>query len=411
MGEFALTSSRSLKMIQRVFKLLISPPFLLSMLLTLAFYGEPYIPVEISQVFYTLSIFIKDCLMLFLPVVIMVYIATALKEFREKTALVILVILVFEAISNTSAVWYAYAMGHAFGGQSVASFEAHTQELQPFFSISSLKPAFWSPDKGVLLGALWGAQMSYFPKPFITRILNQSLKIVAFGLQKIFVKVVPFFAFGFLLNLSHSGLLAHAFEHYLTLISIMLVCMLVYLLFLFWLGAGFSIPKALTNFKNALPSGLIAFTSMSSAATMPYTIKAAEKNLQNPVLARMIIPATTNIQQVGDCFMNAFLCLMILISFGSPIPSLYSWGMFTLAFVVARYATTAVAGGAIFVMLAVYEEYLGFNQQQIALILALNVVLDPFVTSSNVLGNGALAVLLEKVLIKCGLTTKPTLSS
>ena len=71
-----------------------------------------------------------------------------------------------------------------------------------------------------------------------------------------------------------------------------------------------------------------------------------------------------------------------------------------MAFVAARYATTAVEGGAIFIMLGVYREYLGFDPQQISLILALNVILAPFVTSSNVFGNGALDIILEKLLLR-----------
>jgi Na+/H+-dicarboxylate symporter len=63
----------------------------------------------------------------------------------------------------------------------------------------------------------------------------------------------------------------------------------------------------------------------------------------------------------------------------------------------ARFATAAVQGGAIFIMLPIYETYLDFNGEMIALILALNVVLDPLITSCNVLANGALCRTFERV--------------
>jgi Na+/H+-dicarboxylate symporter len=62
----------------------------------------------------------------------------------------------------------------------------------------------------------------------------------------------------------------------------------------------------------------------------------------------------------------------------------------------ARFLTAAVIGGSIFIMLPIYETYLGFNNEMIAIILALNVVLDPIVTSSNVLANGALCRVFER---------------
>jgi Na+/H+-dicarboxylate symporter len=48
-------------------------------------------------------------------------------------------------------------------------------------------------------------------------------------------------------------------------------------------------------------------------------------------------------------------------------------------------------------MLPLYEAYLNFNGEMIALILALNVILDPLVTSCNVLANGALCRTFERV--------------
>lgn len=72
---------------------------------------------------------------------------------------------------------------------------------------------------------------------------------------------------------------------------------------------------------------------------------------------------------------------------------------FSLIFVLARFATAAILGGAIFIMLPIYEAYLGFNAEMIAIILAFNVVLDPLVTSCNVIANGALCRIFEKVWI------------
>jgi len=56
-------------------------------------------------------------------------------------------------------------------------------------------------------------------------------------------------------------------------------------------------------------------------------------------------------------------------------------------------------------MIPIYETYLGFNAEMVAIILAFNVVLDPIVTASNVLCNGALCRVYEKVWLKILPTT------
>ena len=78
-------------------------------------------------------------------------------------------------------------------------------------------------------------------------------------------------------------------------------------------------------------------------------------------------------------------------------PDLITWGSFSIVFVLARFATAAVLGGAIFIMLPIYESYLNFTPEMIAIILALNVFLDPLITSTNVIANGALCRVFEKV--------------
>jgi Na+/H+-dicarboxylate symporter len=130
---------------------------------------------------------------------------------------------------------------------------------------------------------------------------------------------------------------------------------------------------------------------------MPWTIKGASKNLENPDLAKAIIPATTNIQQVGDCIVNSFLCFVLYKQFYGYAPDLLLWAKFSVIFVLARFATAAILGGAMFVMLPIYESYLNFTGEMIAVIVALNVVLDPIVTSCNVLGVGSLCKVFEIV--------------
>ena len=156
--------------------------------------------------------------------------------------------------------------------------------------------------------------------------------------------------------------------------------------------------------KNLGPAGAIAFTSGCSLSTMPWTIEGAGKNLANPDFAEAIIPATTNIQQIGDCITNAFLCFLIYSHFYGHLPDVLTLVNFSIMFVLARFATAAVLGGAIFIMLPIYETYLSFNPEMIAIILGFNVILDPIVTSCNVVANGALCRIFERVWLR--LTTR-----
>jgi Na+/H+-dicarboxylate symporter len=99
------------------------------------------------------------------------------------------------------------------------------------------------------------------------------------------------------------------------------------------------------------------------------------------------------------------LCFLIYKQFFGVPPDLFTWLNFSLVYILARFTTAAVLGGAIFIILPLYESYLSFNSEMIAIILAFNVILDPLVTSTNVIANGALCRIFERVWLSIGSKT------
>ncbi|MFZ4100164.1 MAG: cation:dicarboxylate symporter family transporter, partial [Chlamydiia bacterium] len=172
----------------------------------------------------------------------------------------------------------------------------------------------------------------------------------------------------------------------------------VYLAILFGMATGFRWRGWSRAVLNCLPSGLMAATTMSSDATLPVTLAGAEKNLHDPEIARLLIPATVNIQMPGDCFINIFLAFSLIPLFGLTHPAPMQLIAFWFSFVLARFAAVGVTGGAIWLMIPLYEQYLGFTPAMTSLMISFNLLLDPIVTSSNVMGNGALAMLFERLL-------------
>ncbi len=369
---------------------------LLVVLLALMFGST--MPLPFAKAMYTTSLFLKDILMLFLPFAVFIFISTTLLHFEKKGWLLVCVLVLFEMISNTFASIAAYGLsflGSDFYNASALSPLETT--LTPFFTIIDIKPSFWRVEYGTFLGVVVGLFIPYVHVPKIEKTLKSMKIFVTLIFSKGFARVIPLFVFGFFLNLMKTSDFFPLLLQGGRAIMIMLIGLIAYLFLLYFLAAGLSLSRTLLFIKNALPAGLTGFSSMSSAATMPVTIEMTEKNLNNPNFAPMIIPATTNIQQVGDCFIQVFLCCVILYFFGVGIPDFGTFLVFLSVFVLARFTTAAVVGGAIFIMLPIYQTYLGFNAEMTALILAFNMLLDPIVTSSNVMGNSALCVLFERV--------------
>ena len=107
---------------------------------------------------------------------------------------------------------------------------------------------------------------------------------------------------------------------------------------------------------------------------------------------------TVNIHLVGDCIAIPIFAYAVLKSFGMTEPSVYNYLIFTIHFVMMKFSVVAIPGGGIIVMLPILERYLGFNGDMMSLITALYVLFDPVITASNVLGNGALAKGIDRLI-------------
>jgi Na+/H+-dicarboxylate symporter len=268
------------------------------------------------------------------------------------------------------------------------------EQLSPVFEIS-LKN-FISNDEALLSGVIFGL-IACFLSETVTQKIIRFLEIVTKYYFKILIPIMPFFIIGTALKLQHDGILVQIFERYLPILLIFVASAYCLVLLLYFVLAGFSLSKAVMYLKNVFPAAITAFGSMSSASALPLSIKAAEENSEQKSNASVIIPATVNIHLVGDCFFIPMIAMAVMASFNMGIPNVSDYIVFAVHFVLAKFAVAAVPGGGILVMLPILQQYLGFSPEMLALVTALYVLFDPLITACNVGGNGAFAILFDKI--------------
>ena len=88
--------------------------------------------------------------------------------------------------------------------------------------------------------------------------------------------------------------------------------------------------------------------------------------------------------------------MAILIMSGQPI-ELVDFAGFIMMLGITMVAAPGVPGGAIMAALGVLQSMLGFNETMQALMIALYIAMDSFGTACNVTGDGAIAVIVDKI--------------
>lgn len=152
-------------------------------------------------------------------------------------------------------------------------------------------------------------------------------------------------------------------------------------------------------FKGALDAQLVAFSTSSSAATLPVTMTVAEKNLGiKPVIASSVLPLGATINQDGTALYVGIVAIFAAQSFGIDL-DMGDYLMIALTTTLVSIGTAAVPSASLFLLSAVLE-VIGVNEVQIALligfVLPFDRILDMMRTATNVTGDLAVASAVAK---------------
>jgi len=378
-------------------------PIQLVLCLVAAFLVEPYLNQTWVQLFYTISLIFKDILMFVLPVVIFSYITAALLSLEQRAPLLLAGILLLITLSTAIAVFVSYGVSFAF----LPKLIQHSAAVVSLTSLRTIEPLFewplpilFSPEKVMLIGIIFGLFFYFFRVKAVTDFSLRLRDTINYMLRHTLIPLLPIYVFGFVLKLHYEGSLALLMQSYAQVFAITVTLIIAYLSFLYFVGSGFQPRKALSSIQTMLPAGITGFCTMSSAATMPITLEETEKNLKNPTFADLIIPTTVNNHLLGDALGLPLMGLAILLINGQPFPTLAVYAVFAFYFCIAKFSTAGIPGGGVIVLLPVLQSYLGLTSEMLSLITTLYILQDSMFTSANVMGNGAFAMICERILTR-----------
>lgn len=359
---------------------------------------QHHIPAPALSFFYALSLSLKEILVLFIPLIVISFIFLSLTRMQTGVILLLSCLLLSVCASNFISTMIAYGAGNFFLAHSnIQVMEVHTLNagLIPLWHLQA--PSWLSTDKALLSGLLLALFCIKVYTPLKQPLSHLFQTFNGWFLGRFFIPLVPLFIFGFVLKMDHDNMLGFVFEKYGLLILFIITLQIIYPLIVLLLFAKGNIKKWLTTLKNMAPAIMTGFSSMSSAAALPLTLKGAAKNTNNDPLIQTTIPATVNIHLVGDSLGLPILALAILLTFKGSLPPLDQYMQFVLAFVMIKFAVAAVPGGGVIVLVPILEKSLGFNGEMTALITAIYVLSDPINTGVNVMGNSVFTLLFQSV--------------
>lgn len=220
--------------------------------------------------------------------------------------------------------------------------------------------------------------------------------IIVAMIEKILIPLLPIHIFGIFLNLTMSGDVGRVLGTFLVVVILTFALTLVYLIFEFVIAGGIAGKnpfRALWNMKEAY---FTALGTSSSAATIPVTLQCAEKNGVSRAVRSFTVPLGATIHLSGSTIKIVGFSLAIMFLSGADT-SLGNYAPFIFMLGIMMIAAPGVPGGAIAAAAGLLSTMLGFNEAEVGLMFATYIALDSFGTAANVTGDGAIAMIMDKL--------------
>lgn len=369
--------------------------FLAVLIITLLI--EPYLTLTTKQFVYGVSLLIKDVLIFCMPFAIFCLINNSIAKLGNNALKYIALIIPLVCMSNFINTMLSYGLSDSvikFGILGTLKLPNVNTDLQPAFRLPLQQLV--SNNTALLCGMVSGLVLGLGHIKNADRIYKCFTKFTN-SFFKVLLPIMPIFIAGTALKLQHDGILKSICSNYLPVLLTFVITAYGYVFLQFCLLSKFNFSIIWGYIKNLTPAIITAFGSMSSAAALPLVIKASTQNVKNPNNASIVLPSVINIHLVGDCFFIPLLALTVMTSFGMEFPSLAMYLPFALHFMLAKFSVAAVPGGGVLVMFPVMQTYLGMSGDMLAIVTALYLLFDPIITVCNVSGNGAMAIIFDKV--------------
>ncbi len=370
-------------------------PVILLAIIAAIFILDGFIPYEVKSHIFALSLLVKSIIIFSLPFIIFMLLFKTVAKLSSSATKIILLVLGGVCCSNFLSTMISYQIGSAVYGMDLSlAIPQDVSGLLPAWKV--IVPSVASNDIAMFSGLILGV-LSSLVVPRVAAKISAFFDTVVSWAFKVLTCIVPVFIVGFILKLNHDKVIHTIAQDYALIFTLVALSLAVYIAAIYFVSSRFRLSAFVASLKNMFPAAIAGFSSMSSAAAMPLTIMGAEKNSANPTLARLAIPTTVNVHLIGDCFAIPIFAFAVMKNYGMAEPMFYSYLIFALYFVLAKFSVAAIPGGGILVMLPILESQLGFTAEMGSMITALYILFDPVITCANVLGNGGFAMVLDRL--------------
>ena len=332
-----------------------------------------------------------------IPLIILFYIMSGVANLQEGSGRSLGVTIGLAYLSTVIAGSLAFFMASAFIPGMLELGTLSTSEatgLKPFVVMEI--PPVMGVMTALLTAFAFGMGISAIKGTELKIVVDQARDIVELLLSKVLIPGLPFYIAGVFANMTVEGTVFTTLQTFGVVLLLAIAMHWIWLAVLFFTSGSLTGRNPLTMAKNMLPAYFTAVGTMSSAATIPVTVRQTKANGIDESVVDFCVPLCATIHLSGSAITLTTCATAIMLLTDMAAPSYLMVLPFLMMLGVTLIAAPGAPGGAVMASLGLLSTMLGFSEAALALMIALYLAQDSFGTACNVMGDGAISALVEK---------------
>ena len=353
--------------------------------------------IAVIRAFATFTSLFSTFLSFMIPLIIIAFVTVGMAELGKKANRLFLLTLGLAYGTTVASGFITFFIGRVTLPsliQPITGDVLESNAFEPLFTIE-VDPLF-GVMTALVLAFVLGIGMANLQGNSMLNVFRDLQKIVSGVLARIIIPLIPVHIAGLFAGIAAEGRLFATIKMFASLFVIILILQVLYIFSQFGLASIVCRKNHIKSMKNIIPAYFTALGTQSSASTIPIALNCAYNNNVSRDVADFVIPLCATINLNGDTICLTLGSMGIMLASGME-PTLALFAPFIMMLGVTMVAAPGVPGGGVMSALGLITSMLGFTEPMQQLIIALHFSQDSFGTATNVTGDQAIALIVDKV--------------
>ncbi|MGE7954636.1 dicarboxylate/amino acid:cation symporter [Lysinibacillus xylanilyticus] len=358
-----------------------------------------FVPESFVRIFATFNGLFGNFLNFVVPLIIIGFIAPGIAQLGKGSGKLLGLATFFAYFSTILAGILAFFVARNVLPNFIANGEMESMKnpeeflAQAFFKVDM--PPLMDVMAALIFAFIIGIGMAAIQSDVMKRGFEEFNVIIEKLIAFVIIPLLPFHIFGIFLNMTFGGQVAKILSVFAIVFVLIIVMHWVILLVQYTAAGILNKKNPLKLLRIMLPAYFTALGTQSSAAAIPVTLRQAQKTGASEKVTNFTIPLFATIHLSGStitlvtCSLGVMMMNGMDISFAQYIGFIFMLG-------ITMVAAPGVPGGAVMAAIGLLQTMLGFDETMVALMIALYLAQDSFGTATNVTGDGALSMIVDR---------------